>query len=140
MSEPSTSSCSTWPAASLLLTAVLVLWRRELAAMIRVFAVQGVALAGLVAVLAVHEASAELGVRRRRCPGAARRGAAVLLRRALTAAGPQRRETRPLVNVAASLLAAAGLTLLAYAVSAAPGRAGALAGHRRRSRSGWPWS
>ena len=45
-----------------LLTAVLVLWRRELAAMIRVFAVQGVALAGLVAVVAVHEASAELGV------------------------------------------------------------------------------
>ena len=32
-------------------------------------------------------------------------------------AGTTRRETQPLVNVAASLLAAAGLTLLAYAVS-----------------------
>jgi hydrogenase-4 component E len=40
-----------------------------------------------------------------------------LLRRALAKAGPARRETRPLVNVAASLLAAAVLTLLAYAVS-----------------------
>ena len=39
-----------------LLTAVLVLWHRELAMVIRVFTVQGVALAGLVTVLAVHEA------------------------------------------------------------------------------------
>jgi hydrogenase-4 component E len=40
-----------------------------------------------------------------------------VLRRALAAAGPERRVTRPLVNVAASLLAAAALTLLAFAVS-----------------------
>ena len=39
-----------------------------------------------------------------------------MLRRALAGGGPRRRETRPLVNVAASLLAAAALTLLAYAV------------------------
>ena len=96
-----------------LLTAVLMLWRRELAAVIRVFTVQGVALAGLVAVVAVHEGSAELGVF---AVGVLALRAGLLphlLRRALTAAGPQRRETRPLVNVAASLLAAAGLTLLA---------------------------
>ena len=36
---------------------------------------------------------------------------------ALASAGETRRETRPLVNVSASLLAAAVLTLLAYAVS-----------------------
>jgi hydrogenase-4 component E len=101
----------------LLFTAVLVLWRKELAVIIRVFAAQGVALAALVGVMAAHERSAELG------------GVAVgllvlragvlpwLLRRALAKAGPARRETRPLVNVAASLLAAAVLTLLAYAVS-----------------------
>ncbi|MFI9387737.1 hypothetical protein [Kutzneria sp. NPDC052558] len=101
----------------LLLTAVLVLWRRELAVIVRVFAVQGVALAALVGVLAIREGSSELG------------GVAIgilvlragllpwLLRRALDQAGPARRETRPLVNVAASLLAAALLTLLAYAVS-----------------------
>ena len=40
-----------------------------------------------------------------------------LLRRALDRRRAERAETRPLVNVAASLLAAAGLTLLAYAVT-----------------------
>jgi hydrogenase-4 component E len=40
-----------------------------------------------------------------------------LLRRALAKAGEARRETRPLVNVAASLLSVAVLTMLAYAVS-----------------------
>jgi hydrogenase-4 component E len=104
---------------ALLLTAVLVLWRRELAVIIRVFALQGVALAGLIAVLAAHEGSLELA--------AVALGALVLrggvlpyvLRRALAAAGPgdDRRETQPLVNVSASLLAAALLTLLALAVS-----------------------
>jgi hydrogenase-4 component E len=102
---------------AVLLTAVLVLWRRELAVVIRVFAVQGVALAGLVAVLALEEASAELG--------AVAVGVLVLrggllpylLHRALTAAGPERREIRPVVNVSASLLVAAALTLLALAVS-----------------------
>ncbi|MET0132818.1 MAG: hypothetical protein ABW215_04410, partial [Kibdelosporangium sp.] len=40
-----------------------------------------------------------------------------LLRRALSASGEGSRETRPLVNVTASLLVAAVLTLLAYVVS-----------------------
>src|SRR6266516_1180133 len=44
-----------------LLAAVLVLWRRRLAAIVRLFAIQGAALAGLVAVLAVHQHDAELG-------------------------------------------------------------------------------
>ncbi len=104
-------------AGALLLTAVLVLWRRELSVIIRVFALQGMALAGLVGVLAAHDGSLELA--------AVALGVLVLragvlpafLRRALAAAGEERRETRPLVNVAASLLAAAGLTLLALAVS-----------------------
>ncbi|WIY00944.1 hypothetical protein QRX60_44025 [Amycolatopsis mongoliensis] len=102
---------------ALLLTAVLILWRRELTVIIRVFAIQGLALAVLVAVLAAHERSAELG--------AVAAGIAVLragalpylLRRALAGHGEVRRETRPLVNVASSLLAAAILTMLAYAVS-----------------------
>ncbi|WP_214364555.1 hypothetical protein [Pseudonocardia sp. H11422] len=104
-------------AGAVLLTAVLVLWRRELAVVIRVFAVQGIALAGLVAVLAVQEGSVELGAV---AVGVLVLRAGVLpylLRRTLAAAGPERRETRPLLNVAASLLAAAGLTLLALAVS-----------------------
>lgn len=104
-------------AGALLLTAVLVLWRRELSVIIRVFALQGVALAGLVAVLAAHEGSPELAVV---ALGLGVLRAVVLpafLRRALAAAWDDRRETRPLVNVAASLLAAAVLTLLALAVS-----------------------
>ncbi|HEY4419332.1 MAG TPA: hypothetical protein VGN22_07440, partial [Pseudonocardia sp.] len=108
---------------ALLLTAVLVLWRRELSVIIRVFALQGVALAGLVAVLAAHEGSIELAAV---AVGLLVLRACVLpfvLRRALAGAGArvgageERRETRPLVNVAASLLAAAVLTLLALAVS-----------------------
>jgi hydrogenase-4 component E len=102
---------------ALLLTAVLIVWRRDLAAIIRVFAVQGLALTALVAVLAVHERSIELGVV---AVGIAVLRAGVLpylLRRALMKAGDARRETRPLVNVAASLLSVAVLTMLAYAVS-----------------------
>ncbi|MFD8497360.1 hypothetical protein [Amycolatopsis sp. NPDC059657] len=101
----------------LLLTAVLIVWRRELAVIIRVFAVQGLVLAALVAVLAVHEHSAELGAV---AAGLAVLRAGVLpylLRRALAQAGERRRETRPLVNVAASLLSVAVLAMLAYAVS-----------------------
>jgi hydrogenase-4 component E len=102
---------------ALLLTAVLIVWRRELAVLIRVFAVQGLALTALVAVLAVHERSAELAVV---AAGIALLRVGVLpylLRRALARAGEARRETRPLVNVAASLLSVAVLTMLAYAVS-----------------------
>jgi hydrogenase-4 component E len=102
---------------ALLLTAVLVLWRRELAVIIRVFALQGLALALLVGVLAARENSVELWTV---AAGVLVLRAGVLpylLRRALATAGETRRETRPLVNVAASLLAAAALTMLAYAVS-----------------------
>lgn len=102
---------------ALLLTAVLVLWRRELVVIIRMFALQGAALAVLVGVLAAHENSAELWFV---AVGVLVLRAGVLpylLRRALVGAGEARRETSPLVNVSASLLAAAALTLLAYAVS-----------------------
>lgn len=99
-----------------LLAAVLMLWRRELASIIRLFAAQGAALAALVAVLGVHQHHPELlGV----AAGVLLLRAGLLpylMRRALAASG-EARETQPLVNVAASLLAAAALTLLAYAVS-----------------------
>jgi hydrogenase-4 component E len=100
-----------------LLTAVGVLWRHQLSAMIRLFALQGVALAAIVTILGLHQYSLELilvagglGVLR----------AAVLpylAWRALGDSPAEARETRPVVNVAASLLAAAALTLLAYAVT-----------------------
>jgi hydrogenase-4 component E len=104
-------------AGALLLTAVLVLWRRELSVIIRVFAAQGIALAALIAVLAADEGSLELAVF---ALGVLVLRAGVLptfLRRALAAGPEEHSETRPLVNVAASLLAAAVLTLLALAVS-----------------------
>ena len=102
---------------AMLLTAVLILWWRELSSIIVIFGLQGIALAATVALIATHEGSAELGVvavlvlvlRAGVLPW--------LLRRTLAAAGPNRRETRPLVNVVTSLLVAAGLTLLAYAVA-----------------------
>ncbi|NUR92811.1 MAG: hypothetical protein HOY71_52810 [Nonomuraea sp.] len=109
-----------------LLCAVVVLWRRELSVLVRVLAVQGVALAAIAAVLGAHERRWGLlvvaaGV------GVLRAGVLpYLLRRALDG-GPHRgsyredvsegRETRPVVNVAASLVVAALLVLLAYAAA-----------------------
>jgi hydrogenase-4 component E len=100
-----------------LLCAVLVLWRRELAVIVRVFAVQGALLAVMVALLAVEEGSAELAVVA--VVVALLRAVLLpyLLGRALASAGPGRRETHPSVNVTASLLCAALLASLAYAVS-----------------------
>ncbi|MFI1096376.1 hypothetical protein [Streptomyces sp. NPDC020917] len=110
-----------------LLAAVMVLWFRELAAIVRVFALQGVALAGIGLLLGLHGrhwgvAGVAVGI------GALRAGLLPsLMRRALERSG-HARETQPLVNVAASLLLAAALTLLAYAaaqplVTLAPGPA-----------------
>lgn len=99
-----------------LLAAVLVLWYRELTAIVRVFALQGMALGAIGVLLGLHEqrwglVGIALGV------GALRAGVLPhLMRRSLTRAG-QTRETQPLVNIAASLLTAAGLTLLAYAAA-----------------------
>ncbi|MFI6735353.1 hypothetical protein ACIBI9_20705 [Nonomuraea sp. NPDC050451] len=99
-----------------LLTGVLVLWRRELSAIVWLFALQGVALTALIVVLGVRQADLELiliglGV------GALRAALLpYLMRRALVASG-EGRETQPLVNVATSLLVAAVLAMLAYAIS-----------------------
>ena len=49
----------------LLITAVLQVWRQSLTASIRLLAVQGAALAGLVATLGVEERSAEVDRRGR---------------------------------------------------------------------------
>jgi len=112
-----------------LLASVVVLWRRELAAIVRVFALQGLALAAIAVLLGAHERRWDLmvvgvGI------GVLRAGVLPhLMRRALSALTEDRaqgrydtgdaeaRETQPLVNVAASLLTAALLTLLAYAVA-----------------------
>lgn len=98
-----------------LLAGVLTLWRRELSVIISLFAMQGLALAVLVAVLGVYRNEVELlavaaGI------GGLRAGVLPwLMRRALLASG-EARETEPLVNVTASLLSAAAMTLLAWVV------------------------
>jgi hydrogenase-4 component E len=100
----------------MLLTAVLMLWRRELAAIVRLLIVQGVLLAAMAMLLGVREHSAELYVV---AVGVLVLKAVVLpgvLNRVLRDSG-DRREAEPIVNVASSLLAAAVLTLIAYAVS-----------------------
>lgn len=100
----------------LLLSSVLMLWRRQLSALIGLLTVQGVLLAGLAALLGARHGEAELYVV---AAGVLLLKAGVLpavLRRVLVGSGAVR-ETQPLVNVPASLLAAALLTLLAYAVS-----------------------
>lgn len=110
-----------------LLAAVVILWRRELGAIVRIFALQGIALAAIAVLLGLHEKRWDLivvgaGI------GVLRAGVLpYLMRRALAALtaghsaydtdGAETRETQPLVNVAASLLTAAALTLLAYAVA-----------------------
>jgi hydrogenase-4 component E len=100
-----------------LLPAFGVLWRHQLAPMIRLFGLQGAALAAIVTILGIHQHSLELilvaaGL------GVLRAGILPwLARRALGGSPAEARETRPLVNTATSLLAAAALTLLAYAVT-----------------------
>jgi hydrogenase-4 component E len=99
-----------------LLSAVGVLWRRQVSSLITLLAVQGMALTGIAGLLAAQQHSAEVigvaaGV------GALKAGIVPWMLRRVHNHVPDARETRPLVNVAASLLAAAGLTLLAYAAA-----------------------
>jgi len=102
--------------AGFLLCAVLVLWRRRLSGIVTPFAAQGLCLAAVVATRGVYTQHAGL-IAVAGLVGLLR--AVVLphlIRRALVRTG-ETRESDPLVNVPASLLAAALLTLLAYAVS-----------------------
>jgi hydrogenase-4 component E len=100
----------------MLLTSVLQMWRHSLTASIRLLAVQGIALALLVAAVGVAEGEPELipacvlvlAVKGVGLPWALTRTAAA------TAVS---REPQPLVNPTAGVLAAAALTTLAYAVS-----------------------
>ena len=99
-----------------LLCAFVVLWRRGLIAIVRALRIQGFALAAVALVLGLHEHDAEpivvavlvLVLKGVVLPG-------VLLR--IVRSSDESREVEPLVNVPASLLAGAVLTLLAYATT-----------------------
>ena len=103
-------------ASVVLLAAVVTLWRRSVHAIVRALAVQGVALAGVAAVLGLHHHD----------PGllfvallvlAAKAIVIPMLLSRVVQADPASRETQPLVNVPASLVAAGALTFLAFAAS-----------------------
>jgi hydrogenase-4 component E len=99
-----------------LLTAVGVLWRRQVSSLITLLTAQGLMLTGIAGLLAAQRHSSEaltvaVGV------GVLKAGIIPWMLRRVHARVPDARETRPLVNVSASLLAAAGLTLLAYAAA-----------------------
>ncbi|ABK65258.1 MULTISPECIES: hypothetical protein [Mycobacterium] len=104
-------------AGGLVLAAVLIVWRRDLRAIVGLLAWQGVALAAIPLVRGVHEADAALIV----VGGAVLVLRAVVLPRLLArAVGAEQRDQRdatPLVNTATSLLIAAALTVVAFAVS-----------------------
>jgi hydrogenase-4 component E len=101
---------------ALLLSSVLMLWRRQLSALIGLLTLQGVLLAAMAALLGTRDGGAELYAIAAVVLVLKGGVLPAVLRRAL-ADGGAARETQPLVNVPASLLAAALLTLLAYAVS-----------------------
>lgn len=116
MSPSSYASALELAAAVALLCAVVTLWRRSLAAIVRVLAVQGLALASVAIVIGIHQHDAGLVVV----------ALLVLTAKAVVVPGliihvvrqdPGSRETDPLVNVPASLVAAGVLTFLAFAAS-----------------------
>ena len=104
-------------AGGLILAAVLLVWRRDLYAVVALLACQGVALAAIPILRGAYDHDAALvGV------GVAvlvlRTGVLpVLLARAIGAGPQSHREATPLVNTATSLLVTAVLTLTAFAVT-----------------------
>lgn len=104
-------------AGGLLLTAVLIVWRRDLPAMVRLVAWQGLALAAIPLFRGGYDGEVVLiGVG---LTVLALRAVALpwLLGRAVAAEPDGRREATPLINTTSSLLLTAVLTLAAFAVA-----------------------
>jgi hydrogenase-4 component E len=99
-----------------LVCAFIALWRRGLVAIVRALAIQGVALAGVALLVGVRAHDLEpIGVA---ALVLALKGVVVpflLLR--VVRSSDENREVDPVVNVTASLIAGASLTLIAYAVT-----------------------
>jgi len=99
-----------------LVCAFVVLWRRDLAAIIRALAVQGAAVAGVAAVSGAHHHDAESLVVAAVVFALKAVAVPAVLRRTVGRGGDTR-EVTPLVNIPASLVAAAALTLVSYAAT-----------------------
>ena len=100
----------------LLITSVLVVWRRSLVAAVRLLAVQGAALASLVAVIGVFERDLQLVAVAGLVLALKAVALPLVLDRSRLRTGALREQT-PLMNTTASLLAVSLLTMLAYLVS-----------------------
>jgi hydrogenase-4 component E len=103
-------------AGAVLVCGVITLWRKDLRAIVSALAIQGVALSIVAGALATHEHDAGLWV----VAGlvlVAKGGVIPTLLRRLVRHDPGSREAAPLVNVSASLVAAATLIVIAFLVS-----------------------
>ena len=117
MTDAAFASALDLAAGGLVLAAVLIVWRRDLRSITTMLVCQGGALAALPIIRGAHESDAALIVV----------GVAVfvlravllpwLLARAVGAEQREQREATPLVNTTASLLIAAVLTVVAFAVT-----------------------
>lgn len=102
-------------AATLLLTAVLLVWRRSMAASVRLLSVQGAALAALILVIAVQERSSELAGVAALVLGLKAVVLPRVLARSVTEGAAEAQSPR--LNPIAALISASLLTILAYLVS-----------------------
>ncbi|MHB1208797.1 MAG: hypothetical protein ACYC1I_03715 [Acidimicrobiales bacterium] len=101
---------------AVLVFALMTLWRRDVKANVTMLRLQGVSLAGVAGVLAVHQHDVGLGVTAVLVLSVKGFVAPELLRRVVRR-DPRSRETSPLVNVPASLVTAAALIVISYVVS-----------------------
>ncbi len=116
MSASSYSNALGMAAAVVLVCAVMTLWRRSLRAIVRALAVQGLALACVAMVIGFHQHDVGLMVVAALVLGAKAVVVPTLITRVVSH-DPASRETQPLVNVPSSLVAAGGLTFLAFAAT-----------------------
>lgn len=117
MSNANFSILVDFAAGGLVLASVLIVWRRDLRAIVRLLAWQGAALAAIPLLRGIRDNDraliavgiAVLALRALVLPW--------LLARAVGAEAAAQREATPLVNTASSLLITAGLTLTAFAIT-----------------------
>ena len=117
MTDANFSILVDFAAGGLVLTAVLIVWRRDLSAIVHLLAWQGLALTAIPALRGIHDrdfaligvAVAVLVLRVAVLPW--------LLTRAVGAEVASRREATPLVNTTSSLLITGGLTVAAFAIT-----------------------
>lgn len=100
-------------AGAVLVSAVMTLWRRDVSALVSLLSLQGVALSAVAIVLGLHEHDGALLFTGALVLGVKALVVPALLRR-VSRRDPRSRESRPLVNVPASLVFAAALIVLAY--------------------------